>query len=570
MKKFIESIFGKKIQKTRVVPVATKIIVIFAIFILISNLSSNYINLIFNRTQLINLMQRLLAKDLKDMYSFANNQYEIYQFNENLEESVSGIEQKAIREFDKKRKKSIALGLKPDGTFLFQASKMEKVEEFPDKEVLASLVNKKKESIFEGFVSFIFNNEEYFGFYKYNEKWQVFLIRAEEFNEFYKKSRGIFIKLSVIIIFITILSVILGVFILGYLLRYIKIMTTEIMEMVGNQQLRLLDLKHAPNDNITYLGVAFNSLSSTIDNLVGIFRKFVNRDVADRAYKERIIRLEGSERELTILFTDIKSFTFITETLGSDIIKLLNLHYNRAIHEIMNYQGIIGSIIGDALLAVYGALDDSNDNKSYQAVLSAYKIQNVAKSLRIEMYKKKEELKKQKGALTRMERKIYKAVLLEVGVGLDGGNVFYGNIGSTERMTNTVIGDNVNSSSRLEGLTRIYQIPIICSEFVKKDIEGNVDNPGIQFLEIDTVQVKGKTTGKKVYWPILEENINKGMKKDMENFSEALKLYYKGSWKKANSLFRDSSLPLAEIFAERTQSFKTPENWNGIWEMKTK
>jgi hypothetical protein len=186
------------------------------------------------------------------------------------------------------------------------------------------------------------------------------------------------------------------------------------------------------------------------------------------------------------------------------------------------------------------------------------------------MYKKKEELKKIKGALTSIEKNIYKAVLLEVGVGIDGGTVFYGNIGSTERMTNTVIGDNVNASSRLEGLTRIYKVPIICSEFVKKDVEDNVEQHKLFFLELDTVQVKGKTKGKKVFWPLKKENLNKTLTTDIEAFSEGLQLYYNGKWDKAHKKFKICSLPLAEVFAERTENKKCPVKWNGIWEMKTK
>ena len=119
------------------------------------------------------------------------------------------------------------------------------------------------------------------------------------------------------------------------------------MTMVESQQLEIIDLKGAPNDDITYLGVAFNTLSSTINTLVTIFRKFVNEDIAIQAYREKEVKLEGTQRELTILFSDIKSFTFITETLGPDIIKLLNLHYDKSIREIVKYDGVIGSIIGD-------------------------------------------------------------------------------------------------------------------------------------------------------------------------------------------------------------------------------
>jgi len=569
MGKILDSLFGKKIDNTRVFPVTVKIIIIFTLFILVSNFSSNYINLIFNRSEHISLMKQLLAKDLKDAYTFCDNQFEIYQYTENLDESVKAIESKGLKEFTKK--KSVLLGIKPDGEFLFQSSNVRKQDRFADKKVLELMNDTRKKDIEEGFTSFYFNDEEYFGYYKYNEKWDIFIVRAEEFNEFYKESRRIFWNISIIIILITITSAIVGIFLLRYILRFISIITNEIMKMVDSQQLSVVELKNAPNDDITYLGVAFNSLASTIDNLVSIFRKFVNKDIALQAYREREVRLEGSERDLAILFTDIKSFTFITETLGSDIIKLLNLHYTRAIQEIMEHDGVIGSIIGDALLAVYGALDDTVENKSYQAVLSAYKLQQVAKSLRVEMKKKKEEIeKKKKGALTAVEKKIYKAVLLEIGVGIDGGSVFYGNIGSYARMTNTVIGDNVNSASRLEGLTRIYKVPIVCSEYIAQDVDANVENHDIHFLEIDTVQVKGKTTGKRIYWPIIDKYFGKDVNKQVKSFSEGLELYYDGNWKKAHSLFKKCNLPLADVFVERTKDAKCPRGWNGIWEMKTK
>src|SRR5690606_13144946 len=122
--------------------------------------------------------------------------------------------------------------------------------------------------------------------------------------------------------------------------------------------------------------------------------------------------------------------------------------------------GDIGSIIGDALLAVFGVIGRPNENKYYQAIKSAYQVVGVASRLREEMHKRREKIVSDRGALTEPEERIFKAVLLDVGVGIDGGEVFYGNIGSTERMVNTVIGDNVNSSSRLEGLTRFYRCPV--------------------------------------------------------------------------------------------------------------
>jgi len=568
IERITEKVLGRKIEGTRVRPVTIRIILIFTIFILASNFSSNYINLMFNRSELISIMKDQLAKDLKDINTFCNNQYEIYSFTENIKDSIDSIEQKGLREM--KKKKSVMLGLKQDGTFLFEVSRIRKTGRFSDRSALELCKKNLAEKVTQGFVSFRFNNEDYFGSYKYNRKWDIFIFRAEEYNEFFERSRAIFRNISIIIVIITLISAVTGVFILQYILRYIPHITGEIMKMAKSQKLGIIDLHDAPNDDITYLGMSFNSLSSTISNMVRIFRKFVNQDVAVKAYRDKTIRLEGEERELTILFSDIKSFTFITETLGSDIIKLLNLHYNRAINEIIDNDGIIGSIIGDALLAVFGALDDSTGNKSYQAVRSAYRLQRVARELRSGMKNIKQDIINEKGSLTPVEKKIYKSVLLEIGVGIDGGNVFYGNIGSYQRMTNTVIGDNVNSSSRLEGLTRIYRIPVICSEYVRDDIENSVNDHGIRFIEIDTVQVKGKTVGKKIYWPIFSKNIDDAMEEKIRKFSRALEFYYSGKWIQAEENFRESGLPVSEIFIERISGQECPDDWNGIWEMETK
>jgi class 3 adenylate cyclase len=463
-----ERFFGKKIDGTRVRPVTTKIIIIFTVFILASNFSSNYINLLLNRSELINMMKDQISRELKDINNFCNNQFEIYQYTENLPESIEAINQKGLREM--RKNKSLLLGIRKDGTFLFESSRIAKQHGLKDPKAMSVLNKSLMDKISDGFITFHFNGEEYFGSYKHNQKWDIVIVRAEEYNEFFERSRVIFRNISIIIVFITIVSAIIGVFILQYILRFIGHITREIMNMIRNQQMGIIDLTGAPNDDITYMGMALNSLSSTIDNMVRIFRKFVNRDVVIKAYREKTIRLEGEERNLTILFSDIKSFTFITETLGSDIIKLLNLHYNRAINEIIENDGIIGSIIGDALLAVFGAIDESRENKSMQAVKSAYKLQQVARELRSGMKAIQQDIIKQKGKLTVVEKKIYKSVLLQIGVGIDGGNVFYGNIGSYQRMTNTVIGDNVNSSARLEGLTR-YTSAGHLLEFDKNDIE---------------------------------------------------------------------------------------------------
>lgn len=572
-----ESIIGRKVGNTRVIPVTSKILFVFILIILVSNLASNYINLMFNRTELISQMKDLLGKDLRDIYTFCNNQYEIFQLTRDEKKSLDAIKLKGAAQL--KNSRAVVLGVRRDQKYFFTASKMAQVMPFTDRASLDFMEQNRSKGSDEGFLPLKINQHEYFAAYKYNPKWDIYLVRAEEENEFYQKQREIFRNVSIIIGVITFLSAVVGTILLRRILRYVRQLTRSIMRMAETQQLEIVDLKKAPNDDITYLGMAFNSLSSTVNNLITIFRKFANQDIVIKAYRDREVKLEGVQKNLTIMFSDIKSFTFITETLGTDIIRLLNLHYDQAIRQIVEHDGIIGAIIGDALLAVFGALDDvadeaegSHRNKSLQAVLAGYKMQEVARNLRAEMTAKRDAILKKKGKLTPEEERVYKAVLLEVGVGIDGGEVFYGTLGSHVRMTNTVIGDNVNAASRLEGLTRVYKVPVICSEFVKKDIESSAEagDADIYFQELDTVQVKGKTTGTHIYWPIPASEMNAAMEKYLEAFSRGLKLYYKGNWPAAHKEFVRSKLNVARVFEERTYRSKAPAKWNGIWEMKTK
>lgn len=561
-----DKVLGRKIRGVRVVPLVLKIVTVLSILLLVSNFVTNYIDLMLNRGELLKLMNELLVKDLKDLSIFSMNQYQVYQFNNNYKGAMNSIRESALRGLTRRR--AVALGVKADGKVLFDASKTVKVNRITDQHALSLLRRAKASPGAAGSIVFTIHGNKYFGVYKYDDKWQMFLIRAEEFSEFYQSSWAIFREVAYIIVGLTLICVALGVFLVRYMLRFVPVITNAIMDMQAKQNLSIIDLHGAPNDEITYLGVALNSTTSTIDNLMGIFRKFVTTDLAQKAYREREIRLEGAQRDLTVLFTDIRGFTYMTETLGSDIIKLLNLHYDRAIHQIQVNGGIVGSIIGDALLAVFGVLEERGENKSHQAIRSAHHIQEVASTLRREMTRRREEIIERQGGLSDAEEQIYRAVLLDVGVGIDGGEVFYGTIGSYERMTNTVIGDNVNSASRLEGLTRFYKVPIIVSSYVKEEVEHDFDD--YYFMEIDQVQVKGKTEGKKIYWPLLREQLDEETEKYASIFEEGLTLYYEGNWPAAYRKFTRCKLPVAEIFRDRTRKNTSPKGWDGIWAMTTK
>ncbi len=561
----LEKILGKKVNNVRVVPISIKIILIFTVILLISNFSTHYISLIMNRGELNKYINQLLIRDLKDLHVFLTNQHDIYMFTGDKEKSYLAIKESA--RWNLKNEHSIALGWSKDDGFVFVVPEKNNLSDLDLqilKDTFQEIVDAK---VYEGPLRPNLSHGQYSGAFKYNELWDTYIFRGENNKELYASSNKNFIYISIIIIIISTLCMIVGIYILRYILRFVSHISKNIMAMQSNQEMELIDMDGAVNDDIAYLGMAFNSLASTINNLMNIFKKFVARDIAARAYREREIRLEGKRHYLTVLFTDIKRFTYMTETLGTDIIKLLNLHYDQAIKHIHEFDGDIGSIIGDALLAVFG-VDERAGNKSLQAVHAGYHILDVASGLRSKMRLQEEKILKEKGFLTEEQQKILDAILLEVGVGIDGGEVFYGNIGSNERMVNTVIGDNVNSSSRLEGLTRFYNVPIITSRYVKEEVEKDTND--YYFMTLDRVLVKGKTEGKEIFWPIKNSLIDIEMEKQINNFSKALQFYFDGQWGDARTLFSECNLPPAAILKQRIAKGNPPADWNGIWTMRTK
>lgn len=585
--------FFKKVGEIKIVPISFRILFIFGCLLLLSNFATNFINLQLSKKHIIDLNNEIMVSGLKELYSAAGNQYQIFTFTNDMDKSIQSIVSTARKSFNQPG--SIALAFNNEGQFLFcvcadgteiingilqresSADNLEFeedelripfTEKFSDEEVLSMMNKNYGDGIQDG--SLIFNSGigEYFGVYKYHEDWDCYFVRAELRKDSMNTTLVLFGHISLIILALVMAFLFAGFAMFGSALSNVSRFASSLMEMQKMQKLSLIDLSSAPNDDVTYLAASFNALSSTINNLLGIFQKFVSKDVVEKAYTEHQIRLEGSSRELVMLFSDIKSFTFRTETLGNEIINLLNVHYNRVIHSVHEHSGIIGSIIGDAILAIYGI--SKKKNRAEDAVNAAWEITKATQELRSHLLVKRAEIEKERN-LTEVEEKVFDAVFLDVGVGIDGGEVFYGNIGSDEHMTNTVIGDNVNSASRLEGLTRIYKVPVIVSEYIKNLIEAGPDVNKYRFFEIDTVMVKGKTTGKKIFLP-LEKSVEnfESLSKEYEVFEKGLVAYYKGDWDSARVLFKNCKLNVTEIFLERIGRKQADAGWSGIWVMQTK
>ncbi len=564
--------FFSRVGKTRIIPIGLKMLLIFICLILLSNFITNFISLHLTQRQIINLNNTIMVSQLKELYTTSSNQYQIYSYSGNREESIDAMCKVARTGFDNAN--SLALGVTNDGEieFLTDANELAVFPSF-DSNALMLLNQNKEKGIEEGSISFSSPYGDYFGVYKYQDDWGYYIIRAELRSDLEKSNYRIYGIISALIIIFTLLFVAAGYITINREFRSLRSFTDDLIEMQKKKKLDLIDISKAPNDDVTYLAASFNSLSMQVSNLLDTFQKFVSKDIVAKAYAGRDVGLEGKQQDLAMLFSDVKSFTYRTETLGNDIIEVLNVHYNRVIHNVHENSGIVGSIIGDAILAIYGTLD-SKRSKAYNAVISAWNITRATAELRQEMQGRREEIEKQR-KLTESEESVFQAVMVDVGVGVDGGKVFYGTIGRNDfddprqsHMTNTVIGDTVNSASRLEGLTRIYHIPVVVSESIKDEV--TAETARYKFIEIDTVQVKGKTKGKKIYFPFDTNEMDEALLEKYQKFEEGLKAYYDGDWKAARKIFKGLELDVTQVFLERMGIKSAPADWSGIWTMTTK
>jgi len=214
--------------------------------------------------------------------------------------------------------------------------------------------------------------------------------------------------------------------------------------------------------------VAMEDLSN-LDKLKSTFKKYVSKQIVDQLLEnDDMLNLGGQEQEATILFSDIRGFTSMSETMApNEVVETLNEYFNLMIEIIFKYNGTLDKIIGDALMVIYGA-PNSTDIDTENAVLTA-----------IEMQEKLIEFNQQ--------RIIYSKLPVTIGIGINRGKVISGNIGSRQQMNFTVIGDSVNLASRLCSVAKADEI--IVSDAVWKQIK---TNKIFKNRKLHPVKVKGK------------------------------------------------------------------------------
>ncbi|MBS1236653.1 MAG: domain S-box [Proteobacteria bacterium] len=311
------------------------------------------------------------------------------------------------------------------------------------------------------------------------------------------------------------------------------------------------------------LALIYDFLLERIDKLR--VRRTLERYVSKNVVKELLDNpqtffnsLSGVRRQVTILFSDVRGFTTLTEGADSaQLVKQLNEYFTAMVGHVFEKQGTLDKFIGDAVMAVWGNIVSAGPAEDAQnAVATA-----------LAMKRSLIDLNKDWKARGMPE--------LAFGIGINHGEAIVGNLGSSEKMELTVIGDAVNLASRLEGLTKEYHLDLLLGETMAPLVQD-------RFLlrTVDYVQVKGKTKPVTVYTVIGERSGAEAQACSawLQPYEEGVHLYRQRDFAGAAQHFATSlnSKPddvLSDIYRKRCAALLAEppdENWNGVYVMTKK
>ena len=291
-------------------------------------------------------------------------------------------------------------------------------------------------------------------------------------------------------------------------------------------------------------------------NMLGsLFGQYVPEELVDEMSSDPShFSMKGDSRDMTVMFSDIRSFTTLSEGLEPDeLSNLLNLYLTPMTEVVHNHKGTIDKYIGDAMMAFWGA-----------PVKSA-RHANDALDAALEMMEKLKYINRQFKARGWPEVKI--------GIGINSGNMNVGNMGSSFRMAYTVLGDEVNLASRLEGLTKQYNTHIIVGEKTRDRITN------YYFRELDRVRVKGKDRPVKIFEPFCSgDDVDPFKLEVLEQYYAALQHYRKQQWSAATRIFkrlqqRDPECLLYRMYLQRIELYMVEppgDDWDGVFTHTTK
>jgi adenylate cyclase len=285
-----------------------------------------------------------------------------------------------------------------------------------------------------------------------------------------------------------------------------------------------------------------------------LFGQYVPPDLVDEMAKNPAnINLKGESRELTVLFSDVRDFTSISEGLSAtELSAMMNVYLTAMTRLIHKHRGTIDKYIGDAIMAFWGApMHDTNHAR-------------LALQTAIDM----------KADLVQLQNDFHARgwPVLKIGIGLNTGPMNVGNMGSEFRMAYTVMGDSVNLGSRLEALSKNYGVTIVVSESLRTAV------PDFSYRALDSVRVKGKQEPVYIYEPVgLTSDLDNSALQTLSEWDAALAAYYQQQWDNAEAaikrLLNNDDRLLYRIYLERITQFREippPAHWDGVYTYTSK
>ncbi|MDH5182566.1 MAG: adenylate/guanylate cyclase domain-containing protein [Gammaproteobacteria bacterium] len=306
---------------------------------------------------------------------------------------------------------------------------------------------------------------------------------------------------------------------------------------------------------ITVLYVYYSSYGFFVEGrsktiLARRFGQYVPPEIVEEMSRQQgDYGLHGQTRNMTVMFVDIRSFTHIADSLEPrQLTQLMNIYLTEMTNVIHQHHGTVDKYIGDAIMAFWGA-PLHNSNHARDALNASFEMRK---------------------GLSKLNEQLARKGLpnVDIGIGINSGEMSVGNMGSNFRMAYTVLGDAVNLASRFEGLTQYYHVPVIVGESMKLFLSD------YRFRILDKVRFKGREGSTILYQPVCrQEDLTEEKEKELGEYHLAMQLYYQQLWSEAKSRFEKlcSSYPddsIYLLYLERTQNMLDQpkiENWDKIW-----
>lgn len=287
---------------------------------------------------------------------------------------------------------------------------------------------------------------------------------------------------AVKVLFITFAALLIGIIfsilLVNYIIEPIQQLVTGVKSIgEGNYDVAI---KLSSNDEIGDLTEAFNLTAKSLKEkelLKGAFSTYVSSKVMEEILKDPTkLSLHGKRVRATMLFTDIRGFTTMSENLEPEqVVSVINEYLTLQTDKVFKWEGLLDKFVGDCVMAVYG-VPFPKDDDAYRAVRTAMDIREGIIKLNI----------------IREKRGMH---VVQIGIGINTGDVVSGNMGSPQKMDYTVIGDNVNLAARLEANAPGGRIFVSDSTYQETKDK-------IEYTELESIMVKGKKEPVKIYEPI--------------------------------------------------------------------